>query len=184
MKRILWTSLGLFGLVAILASPFGLAWSVAPANGDEADEIEAVAAFEDMAPAMPMHGGRHGRAMMRGGMMGMRGGWGLGAIERLDLTADQREKLAGIRDRQQRAGIESRAELETAGLDLRKLMRAESPSVTQINAQIDRMAKMRAEIQKSRVGAMIEARNLLTSDQRAKLREGRSGPAHPSDDSN
>ena len=58
-------------------------------------------------------------------------------------------------------------------------MRAETPSQSQINAQIDRISKMRADLQKSRIGAMLEARSLLTAEQRAKLREGRSGRHGP-----
>jgi Spy/CpxP family protein refolding chaperone len=140
-----------------------------------ADEIDAIAAHhDDMGGRMGRRGGHRGF-----GHRGMGGMLGIGAIERLDLTADQREKLVEIRDREQRKAIESRAQLETAGLDLRKLMRAESPSQTQINGQIDRIARMRADLQKSRVGAMIEARGLLTADQRAKLKEARTARPAP-----
>jgi len=183
MKRFLWTSFGVFALLAALAvstrpalaadAPAPTEWS----NDDVLDdEIDAVAAHHgDMGGhRMGRRGGHRGF-----GHRGMGGMLGLGAIERLALTAEQREKLVEIRDREQRKAIESRAQLETAGLDLRKLMRAESPSQTQINGQIDRIAKMRGDLQKSRVGAMIEARGLLTADQRAKLKEARTARPAP-----
>jgi Spy/CpxP family protein refolding chaperone len=163
-----------------------VAWS----NGaDDGDEVDAVLAHGGHGPGMEFGGRRFGGR----GHRGMRGGMGMGAFERLDLTTEQRERIAEIREREAREAIESRAQLETAGLDLRKLMRDEDPDVGRINAQIDRISKMRAELQKSRVGAMLEARNVLTDEQRAKLREsrwtpgrapsGKPGPAPTPDDS-
>ena len=173
MKRFTRTGLTLLTLVAALAAAPPAAWSQDD-PGDDVDVEAIVAPHGDMNGTMMRRGPRGGFRHMD--MAGMRG---FGAIDRLDLTAAQREKLAAIRDRQQRDGIAARAELETAGLDLRKLMRAESPSQSQINAQIDRMAKMRADLQKSRVGAMLEARSLLTAEQREQLRESRGSHQAP-----
>jgi protein CpxP len=168
MKRLTWTGIGLFALIAALTAAPPAAWSQDDPADD--DEVEAIIAHRGDMDGMMM--GRRGPQGFR--HRGMGGMFGLGAVEGLDLTAAQREKLDAIRDRQQRQGIEARAQLETAGLDLRKLMRADSPSQTQINTQIDRMAKMRADLQKSRIGAMLEARAVLTDEQRAKLKEARS----------
>jgi len=88
----------------------------------------------------------------------------------LDLTREQRDKLAELRERRQRAAIRGRADLETAGLDLRKLLRAENPDRAAIGRQIDRIAMMRAEMQKGRVNAMLDMRAVLTPDQREKMR--------------
>jgi len=88
----------------------------------------------------------------------------------LDLTREQRDKLAELRERRQRAAIRGRADLETAGLGLRKLLRAENPDRAAIGRQIDRIAMMRAEMQKGRVNAMLDMRAVLTPDQREKMR--------------
>src|SRR5262249_37720045 len=69
------------------------------------------------------------------GAPGRRGGMGRGmrhegmgrTIRALDLTADQKKRMADIRDRQQRTQIRSQADMRIAELDLRKLMRADSP---------------------------------------------------------
>lgn len=120
-------------------------------------------------------GPRHGAGPGRG--LRAHRGMGLGRLAMLDLTEAQRTKLAEIRERQQRKAIQSRADLQFAQLDLRKLMRAESPSVTAINAQIDRLSRLRADAQKGRVAAFLEARSVLTPEQRKQLREP--GPGTP-----
>jgi len=89
----------------------------------------------------------------------------------LDLSREQRDKIAELRERRQRAAIRGRADLETASLDLHKLMRAENPDRAAIGRQIDRMAQLRAEMQKGRVNAMLDMRAVLTPDQREKARE-------------
>jgi Spy/CpxP family protein refolding chaperone len=93
--------------------------------------------------------------------------------KKLNLSDDQRTRLADIRDRQTRAAIPIRSDLEIAGLDLRKLMRADKPDQKAIDAQIDKMAGLRARLQKSRVASMLEARAVLTPAQQKTLREAR-----------
>jgi Spy/CpxP family protein refolding chaperone len=120
----------------------------------------------DMGP-----GGRGGPGMRRGA-----GGKGVEELrEKLNLTEDQKSKLADIRDRQTRAAIPIEADLRIAGLDLRKLMRAERPDQSAIDAQIDRVAGLRARLQKSHVASMLEARSVLTPAQQKLLREHRGG---------
>jgi Spy/CpxP family protein refolding chaperone len=109
----------------------------------------------------------HGMRMGRGGMHG-----GLGpALSQLDLTADQREKMKAAHEREQRKAIQARAEIQLAHLDLRKLMNAEKPDAKAIDAQIDRISTLRANLQKSHVATMLEFRASLTPDQQKKLRE-------------
>lgn len=112
----------------------------------------------------------------------MREGWGMGArggmggwhgrlAQALNLTDDQKQRLADIRDRQMRRGIQARADLALERLDLRKLVRANPPSQSAIDAQIDRIARTRADLAKGRIAAMLEMRNVLTPAQRKLLRE-------------
>jgi Spy/CpxP family protein refolding chaperone len=117
-------------------------------------------------------GMRHGRGMGRGPGMGPGGGMA-GAFAKLDLTDDQREKLAAVHEKQQRKNVQARADLEIARLDLQALMKAEKPNTSTINTQIDKIAKMQGEMRKSQVGALLEARALLTPEQQKQLREAR-----------
>lgn len=144
------------------------------ALGDEGGGDRRIVIRERTGPGgmgMGMHGGMgmHDR-------MGMGHGMGMGrAFAGLDLTEAQRAKMADLHERQERKAIQARADLQIARLDLRKLMHADSPSATAINAQIDRLARMRADMQKSHVATFLEARSLLTPDQLKKLREGGPG---------
>jgi Spy/CpxP family protein refolding chaperone len=93
----------------------------------------------------------------------------------LDLTDVQKAKIEEIRDRQQRKGITARADMQVAALDLRKLMRADKPNLASINAQVDKIATMRASLRKAQIAALFEMRDVLTDEQRQKLKELR-GP--------
>ena len=114
--------------------------------------------------------GMHGGPMGRGGRF-MHGGMGPALLGQLDLTAEQREKMRAAHEREQRKAIQARADIQLARLDLRKLMQAEKPDARAIDAQIDKIATMRASLQKSHVATMLEFRASLTSEQQKKLRE-------------
>jgi Spy/CpxP family protein refolding chaperone len=148
-------------------------------EGGESDE-GIVWNDDDLDPPIAFQDGAHGAGGPGHGMR-MRGGpgaWGRGrglglALRDLDLTETQRKKLAEIRDAQTRAGIQARANLQIAQLDLTKLIRADKPDKRAIDAQIDRIGTMRSSLQKSRVAALLEARSVLTPEQQQQLRERR-----------
>ncbi len=136
-------------------------------EGDDGFELDWLAA--DL-QADPGAGGGPGMMMRHGGPGDLRGRMGeMG--ERLNLTDDQRSRLADIRDRHQRTIIPIQADLKIAALGLRKLMRADRPDNRAINAQIDKIAGLRASIQKAHVSGMPEARAVLTPAQQKMLRE-------------
>jgi Spy/CpxP family protein refolding chaperone len=118
--------------------------------------------------------------------MGMGGGMRMGPrgfeamLDRLTgplaITAKQREKLESIRDKQQRDDIRTGADLQIARLDLRNLMEADNADRGAINSQIDKIAQMEASMRKSRVGAMLDGRAVLTAEQRTKLEQLRHTP--------
>lgn len=124
-----------------------------------------------------MRGSMHGqrmRMMNRHGMA-MR-------LAQLGLTDDQRTKMRGLHEAAMRKDIQRRADLQLAMLDLRKAMRADKPEAAAVNAQIDRIAKLRADAMKSRFETRMQARALLTPEQLKKLGErpgGMGGPGAP-----
>jgi len=117
-------------------------------------------------------GHRRGMGGMRGGAMGM-------AFRQLDLSDEQKKRMADIRDRQQRTAIRARADMSIAELDLRKLMRADTPDRRAIESQIEKIGSMRTSMQKSRVGTMFDMRTVLTQEQRDQLKQWRNngGPS-------
>jgi Spy/CpxP family protein refolding chaperone len=126
------------------------------------------------APGMGgMHRGRQGMGCCAGGMgAGMRERHAA-MMEKLKLTAQQKEKMADLREAQQRRMIGVRGGLAEARLDLRKQMRAAAPNQAQIDATIDRMATLRADAQKSRIATHLAMRGLLTESQRKTMDEMR-----------
>ena len=113
---------------------------------------------------------RHGSGYRRGRMGG---GAGLGPrmAEELNLTAEQRDKMKAAREREQRKAIATRADMQLARLDLRKLMEAEKPDQRAIESQIDKIAGLRAGLEKAQAATMIEFRASLTPEQQKKLKE-------------
>ena len=111
-----------------------------------------------------------GRGMGRGARF-MHRGFGPMLARELDLSPQQIEKMKAARQNQQRKAIQARADIQIARLDLRKLMEADKPDPKAIEAQIDRIAGLRAGMEKSRAAAMLEFRASLTAEQQKKLRE-------------
>jgi Spy/CpxP family protein refolding chaperone len=181
MKRIITT----LALAAALAT----AWGIAAAQKDPPSPPEG---DHDWAGAPPMHGrGPEGMHGMGRGQMGMHGGMGMGffmgperlllldggsrVAESLDLTGTQRDKLRSIGSDLARKGIRMRADLETAQLDFHDLMRGDSPSRSELDSKIDALTRIRGEMMKAGATATLDARKVLTSEQRKKLEEMRPG---------
>jgi Spy/CpxP family protein refolding chaperone len=126
---------------------------------------------------------------MKGGMgKGMEGcGPGMGAghgpmmLKGLDLTAEQQKKVAVIHEKQARLMVQSEADLRIAEMDMQQLMRAETPDKAKIDAQIDKLAQLRAWIQKSRTATLLEVRALLTPEQLKKCQAGPMGDEEEDD---
>ena len=180
MKRIILV-LGLVGIVALAA---GIAVAQSDHKRDDGEAPHRT---------MDGHGGPGSRGW--GGGRGMRGGMGMGGgmflgperilltddggrlAEKLDLTGTQKDKLRDIGGDLERKEIQLRANLETAGLDLRDLMRSDSPSASAVDAKIENLSQLRGDLMKANARAVLDARKVLTSDQRKKLADMR--PGHP-----
>jgi Spy/CpxP family protein refolding chaperone len=149
--------------------------------------------MEELAPrgTMGMHG--HG-----GGAMGMRGGMGRGMYgpeaallrgggrlaEELNLSGTQRDRLRAIGETLARKRIQLRADLELAHLDLRSAMRTDSPAMTDLESKIDAVTRIQGDMMKAGVSARLDARKVLTPEQREKLSDmrptrGKGAPGRP-----
>jgi Spy/CpxP family protein refolding chaperone len=144
---------------------------------DEPGWMAELDGFGDDGPMMAPDGGGSGmgpgapgmgRGMWRGGM---HRGFGPMMAQELNLTPEQQEKMKAARDREQRKAIQARADIQLAQLDLRKLMEVDKPDSKAIEAQVDKIAGLRAGLQKSHIATMLEFRASLTPDQQKKLRE-------------
>ena len=104
---------------------------------------------------------------------GMRRGPGMagGPWAQLKLSDDQRQRLEDVHYRHLKKVIPMQSDLRLAALDLRHLMHAENPDARAIDAQIDKIASMRASVGKARVASLLEARAILTPEQRKMWRD-------------
>jgi Spy/CpxP family protein refolding chaperone len=106
-------------------------------------------------------------------MMGCMPGGGRGRmgamLHSLDLTPEQQKKVEAAHEKAQRAAIQAQADLQVARLDLQNLLRADHPDKVKIDAQIDKLARLRAGLQKTHVQALLEVRSVLTPEQVQKL---------------
>jgi len=62
--------------------------------------------------------------------------------------------------------------MQLARMDLNKLMRADTPSSSAINSQIDKITRLQADGMKSHYDAFMQARAVLTPEQLKQLRSG------------
>lgn len=139
-----------------------------PGEAPGGDDAHAMAGHAGM--GMRMHdGGMHGGPGM-GGMAMRRHAMGLRMrLSQLDLSDAQRDKLRDLHEAQARKMVQRRADMQLARMDLHKLLRAEKPDPSAINAQIDKMARMHAETMKAAVGTHLQARAILTPEQLRQL---------------
>jgi len=167
----------LFGADALEAA-FDTPDEAPPALGDAPGEADGQGpmAFDDEGGGDgPNRGGPHAHMHGPGGpggrRMAMRRGmaWRFAA---LDLTDQQRERLRDIHDAAARKSVQRRADIQLAHMDLRKLMRAESPTASAVNAQIDKISRLQADGMKARFDTFMQARAVLTPEQLKKLRAG------------
>lgn len=193
MKKMNWWWVALAGAVA-MSAPVANTFAQAPGPSEELFETPVDGPFtlpeEDFMGLGEPGGGdgmerhlvmRYGPGGGRGRGMGMGlGGHGMGMgpefgmrLHALDLTDQQKTKIEAVHERAQRKNIQSRADLQVAQLDLRKLLRAENPDRRAIESQIDRVSALQAGMQKANLGVMFETRALLTEAQKKQLQEMR-----------
>lgn len=89
----------------------------------------------------------------------------------LGLSEDQLGRLDSIDEHLTTTAIKSRANLEINAIDLRRVMAGKTSDITKADAIIDRQGKIWTGLQKTAIKAVVDARNVLTAQQRQKARE-------------
>lgn len=90
----------------------------------------------------------------------------------LGITDEQLKKLDDIAFNSAKSTIQDRAALQVNRLELRRLMRAENPDRAAIDKKLQDIAQSQAALGRSRVNERLDARGVLSKEQRAKLAEG------------
>jgi Spy/CpxP family protein refolding chaperone len=134
----------------------------------------------EMGPGMMGGGHPMGPGMMGGyrdhgmGPGAMMGGYGLGAINRLDLGDDQRRKLAAIEDDLRRKNWDLMGKMQDEMSKLRDAAwSADGRDRNAILAANKRMSDLRQQMLENRLDAQDKAEALLTAPQKEQLRQFR-----------
>jgi Spy/CpxP family protein refolding chaperone len=145
--------------------------------------LPQIASAEPASPAAPtpartesndQDGGGHrggGRWKHRGERFG----------KKLNLTADQKEKLKGLRQGMRARLQPVREQLRTKSLELKVLWRSESPDRAAILAKMQEMDGLKKQLREARVDMRLGMHLILTPTQRIQMEEmhkGRGGRHH------
>ena len=93
-----------------------------------------------------------------------------GVLSKLELTAEQRERLGKLQDTFQKDSFKLRLKLEEKQLELRRLLLKDSPEEEEIEALVDEMGTVWAEIQKKSISFKMSLEDIFTEEQLLKLR--------------
>ena len=122
--------------------------------------------------------GGYGPGMMGGYGRGMMGngagpGWGRGyggPLAPLNLSADQREKIAQIQENARERNWATMGQLRSEEFKLRSLYNAEKPSPEAVAEQQKKVDDLRRQLMKARVETHNEMQTVLTKEQRDQAR--------------
>lgn len=113
--------------------------------------------------------GHRGGRGMRGDGMGMQGL--LAFADEIELTDAQEKQLEALKLKFQKEGIDKRAELQKARVDLRSLMRDDQAAEKAVLSQIDVVSGLEASLEKMQYTHRNQMKAVLTAEQINKLEE-------------
>jgi Spy/CpxP family protein refolding chaperone len=104
-----------------------------------------------------------------------RGEWWMNPeiAERIGLSDQQKQQLEKISLDGRLKMIDLRADLEKQHVILGPMLRAFHPDEAQVLAQVEKVSQAQAALEKERVQAMLDSRNVLTEEQWNKLKNMR-----------
>jgi Spy/CpxP family protein refolding chaperone len=113
--------------------------------------------------------------MARRGAGGMPGcmcmGWGQEISQQLNLTPQQIQQLKALHQNFTNATKDTRDQIKVLIGELATLWADENSTPDQIRAKVDQIDVLKNQMRNAAIGAMIQARTILTPDQRAKIRD-------------
>lgn len=97
--------------------------------------------------------------------------------DKLGLDENQKGQLERIRTRYTKELIRQGAEIQIAELDLNSLLKTDTADLSKVKDVIKKAADLESQIRYLRIEAFAEARNVLTDEQKGKLRKLMENPA-------
>lgn len=89
----------------------------------------------------------------------------MGSMDELNLSDQQKKQVEQIHDEAMRQGIDRRAEIAKAQVDLRQLVRADKPDQSAIDKKLKEITTLRSAAQSHRLTAWFSINKLLTAEQ-------------------
>ncbi|WP_420237232.1 Spy/CpxP family protein refolding chaperone [Telmatobacter bradus] len=99
-------------------------------------------------------------------------------VEKLKLSDEQRKAMDGILLEHREKLIDLRGNVEKAELEMEPLIKADQPNEGKILAQIDKLAAVRAELEKANARFLLALRAKLTPEQWKQLEDLRASAPH------
>jgi len=100
------------------------------------------------------------------------------AREKLGITADQASKIRQETFEFRKTAIRGRADFQVRHLELQDLLRADSPDRAAIDKKLDEISAARLAQSKAEVHYRLDMREILTPEQRQKLKQMRMESRH------
>lgn len=166
-KQLTGSLLKLMVALALLAVP-GALWAQDELGPAENLAPPSPGEFE----ARPDFAGGPGQRGFRHPGRGMRGMPDIARLrEQLGLTDDQVKQLHALRVEGAKNAIRSRADVEVKRLELRELLQADQPDRAAIDRKLRELSDARYTAQKQRIDQRLAMRDILTPEQRSKMKE-------------
>lgn len=89
----------------------------------------------------------------------------------INLTDDQAGRLRTIVLDTEKENIKTRAEMAVDAIDLRELLRADSPDQVAVMKKVQQVSELRGQLMKDNIQALLAAKSVLTPEQQKKIRE-------------
>lgn len=86
-------------------------------------------------------------------------------MEKLNLTDEQKKDVEKIHFDAEKQTIAQKAKVETAGIELRQLLKADAPDKSAIEKKISDIADLRVQMHITKINSWFAINKLLTPDQ-------------------
>ena len=118
-------------------------------------------------------GGQGAGPGMRG--PGGPGGKGPKMAEELGLTEDQMKKMREIHSKNRKTIIDQKSAIQKAMIDLTDELQKDKTDKAAVEKTIDQVVKIKGEIERARLNALVETTAILTPEQKKKAAEKMAG---------
>lgn len=89
----------------------------------------------------------------------------------VNLTDSQVKRLRSIITTAEKSNIQTRAQMQSDGIDLRQLMQSDNPDHDAVMKKVQQISELRGEMMKNNVQALLEAKKILSPEQQKRIRQ-------------